>query len=255
MLAQSHPKVRDYAAASAMAAHVHDEPSFSLVVAGGFEERIGGGARDYARGHLAFVPAGARHAQRFGPRGARQVTVRPPQTWIDYLDDCKLALDSAPHARAEVFCALGDRLLQEIRKADDFSPVACEGLMLELVAAFGRRSRAEAAAVHAPAWLRTAQDFIQAHALTKISLAEIAAACGRHEIHLAREFRRCFGLSVGDQLRRLRTEHAARLLQASRLSLSEIALESGFSSHAHLCREFKLRMGVTPSQYRAQTRL
>ena len=253
MLTQPCPTVRDYGAGTAMAPHAHDQPSFSVVVGGGFEERIAGGARDYARGHAAFVPAGARHAQRFGPRGARQITVRPPEAWIDYLNDCKVALDEAPHARAEVFCGLGDRLLYEIRQGDAFSAVACEGLMLELVAAFGRRSRTETDATRPPAWLRRAQDFIAAHALTPLSLSAIAADCGRHEIHLAREFRRFFGVSVGDHLRRLRTDHAAYLLRSSRLGLSEIALESGFSSHAHLCREFKRRMGATPSRYRAQS--
>jgi AraC family transcriptional regulator len=251
MVPQAQPMVRDYGPGSAMAAHAHGEPSFSLVVVGGFEERIGGAARAYARGQVAFVPAGVAHAQSFGPRGARQVTVRPPDAWIDYLADCKVALNDAPHARAGVFAQLGDRLLAELSCADAYSAVACEGLMLETVAAFARAGRTETAAVRAPAWLRTARDFIHVHALTPVSLAEVAAAAGRHEIHLAREFRRCFGVTVGGYLRRLRTEHAARLLQSSPMGLSEIALESGFSSHAHLCREFKARMGVTPSQYRA----
>jgi len=125
--------------------------------------------------------------------------------------------------------------------------------MMEVVAAFGRGSGAPTKCVRPPPWLRAAREFIHENALGPLSLAEIAEAAGRHEIHLAREFRRHFGLSIGAHLRRLRTEHAARLLLRSRLGLSEIALESGFCSHSHLCREFKMRFGVTPSQYRAQS--
>jgi len=253
MFSQARPRVRDYVAGSSMAPHAHDEPSLSLVVHGGFSERIGRDDRDYARGHIAFFPAAKTHAQSFGALGARQVTFRPQDAWIEYLADCKVALGDAPCANAPVFRRLGDRLLQEIAHDDAFSGVACEGLMLEVVAAFGRGGRAGTTGAHPPAWLRAAHEFIGENALRPLGLAEIAEAAGRHEIHLAREFSRFYGMSVGAHLRRLRTQHAAGLLRENRASLSEIALESGFSSHSHLCREFKLRLGVTPSQYRAES--
>ena len=237
-----------------MAPHAHDEASLSIVVHGGFWERIGRDERDYARGHVAFFPAAVTHAQTFGSLGARQVTFRPPDTWIEYLADCKVALGDAPYVNAPVFSQLGDRLLREIGRDDMFSGVACEGLMLEVVAAFGRGGRASKTGARPPAWLRVAREFIRENALRPLDLAEIARAAGRHEIHLAREFNRFFGMSVGAHLRHLRTEHAARLLCETHASLSEIALESGFSSHSHLCREFKLRLGVTPSRYRAESR-
>jgi AraC family transcriptional regulator len=84
-------------------------------------------------------------------------------------------------------------------------------------------------------------------------MQDIARVAGRHEVHVAREFRRFFGVSVGTYLRRLRTERVARLLLGPHLSISEIALECGFSSHSHLCREFKAHYGVTPSRYRRQS--
>ena len=84
-------------------------------------------------------------------------------------------------------------------------------------------------------------------------MARIARAADRHEIHVAREFRRFYGTSVGAYQRRLRVEKAAQMLAAAKLSISEIALDCGFASHSHLCREFKSRYGVTPSRYRAGT--
>jgi AraC family transcriptional regulator len=252
MHTQARVRVRDYDAATAMAAHHHDEASLSIVVRGGFLERIKRGDRDYARGHAAFLQAGETHAQAFGAHGARQINIRPAADWIDYLADCKVALEEAPHVRSATFAHLGDRLLQEVRNDDLFSGVACEGMMLEFVAAFGRDCQADRVFARPPAWLCAARDFIHENALEPVSLADVARAAGRHEIHLAREFRRHFALSVGGYLRRLRTERAAERLLDSRLGVGEIALECGFSSHAHLCREFKARLGVTPSQYRAQ---
>jgi AraC family transcriptional regulator len=234
-----------------MAPHAHDEPSLSIVVHGGFVERIGPGERAYARSHVAFVPAGMIHTQSFGAEGARQVTFRPQNDWIDYLADCRIAVNDAPHVRATVFGALGDRLLRESRNADAFSALACEGAMLEVVAAFGRQCTATAPRpARPPAWLNAARDFIHANALEPLDTAAIARAAGRHEIHLAREFRRCFGAPIGAYVRRLRIEHAARLLRQGGQSVSEIAHACGFSSHAHLCREFKAQYGVTPSGWR-----
>jgi AraC family transcriptional regulator len=253
MTAQS-LRLRTYEPATSMAAHAHDEPSMSIVVHGDFVERIGRGERAYARSYVAFVPAGVTHAQTFGAQGARQITFRPQSEWIDYLADCGLAVNDAPHARAAVFSALGDQLLRESRTKDPFSALASEGAILEVVAAFGRACVAPPPTPgRPPAWLCAARDFIHANALMPLDTAQIARAAGRHEIHLAREFRRHFGAPIGAYVRRLKTEHAARLLRDGRGSVSEIALDCGFSSHAHLCREFKAHFGVTPSGWRAET--
>ena len=254
MFDQTNPRLHDYAAGSSMGSHEHDEASLSIVVRGGFTERLGRAERDYARGHVAFFPAGLSHAQAFGPRGARQIIFRPQAEWIEYLADCKVVLDEAPHVRSAIFHQLGERLIGEVRTGDDFSALACEGLMLEVVAAFAREGAKAAGSSRPPAWLCAARDFMHENVATSLTLAEIASAAGRHEIHLAREFRRYFGLPVGDYLRRLRVERAAQLLQRSRLSLSEVALDCGFSSHSHLCRTFQAHQGMTPSQYRRQTR-
>jgi AraC family transcriptional regulator len=100
--------------------------------------------------------------------------------------------------------------------------------------------------------LKAAREFIHDHAFSPISVAEIAQAAGRHEIHLAREFRRRFGVSIGAYLRRLRTEEAARLLERPQADITDVALSCGFASHSHLCRVFRAHFGVTPSHYRSR---
>jgi len=243
------PRVADYSANTAMAAHSHERPSINIVLRGSFAERIGGSERTYSRGFVAFCPAGRAHSQIFGATGARQIIVEPEHCWLEYLEDCKLRLAESPYAGSMGMAALGDRLAGEIRHRDAFSAFAREGLLLEIVAAFGRQnvvySRAEP-----PAWLRAVREFLHENATKPISMAQVARAGGRHEIHLAREFRLFFGASVFAYVRWLRVEHAARLLLDSRKSITEIALDCGFSSQSHLCREFRRQLGVTPSDYR-----
>jgi AraC family transcriptional regulator len=237
-----------------MAQHQHDEPSMNIVVTGEFLERIGKDERTYRRGTAAFCPAARPHSQQFGATGLQQIIFKPADSWLDYLADCKVNLDGAPHASSPAFRDLGDKLLRELHQADGFSAVACEGIMLEIIAAFGRKRTAAPADANPPAWLRAAREFMHENAFVPLSMGQIAREAGRHEIHLAREFRRFFGMPVGAYLRRLRVEQAGRLLSKPQLAISEIALSCGFASHSHLCREFKAHFGVAPSEYRSRSR-
>jgi AraC family transcriptional regulator len=254
MFAQTALRISHYQPRADMAPHDHDEGLMNIVVGGEFLERIGKSERLYKRGHVAFCPAGMTHSQSFGTAGARQIMFKPQDSWLDYLADGKIRLDHAPHTYSNVLRGLGDRLLEEMRADDGFSAFACEGILLEIIAAFGRSRSVEGTDARPPVWLRAARDFIHENAFASLSMAQIAHAAGRHEIHLAREFRRFFGVPVGAYLRRLRTAQAGQLLLSPRITISEIAHSCGFASHSHLCREFKAHFGVTPSQYRSSKR-
>jgi AraC family transcriptional regulator len=254
VFAQTGLRISRYQAHTEMTPHQHDEASMNIVVAGQFLERIGRDERTYTRGTASFCPASTTHSQKFGATGVRQIIFKPHDSWLDYLADCKARLDDAPHSYSTTFRDLGDRLLEEMRQDDGFSAVACEGIMLEIVAAFGRSGTAAVANTKPPAWLRAAREFMHENAFVSLTMAQIARAAGRHEIHLAREFRRFFGIPVGAYMRRLRTEQAERLLLKPQISISEIAQSCGFASHSHLCREFKAHFGITPSEYRARNR-
>lgn len=260
MFATTELWISSYEPRGTMAPHYHDEGLMSVVVQGDFREWIGKHERDYGRGHAAFFPAGLSHSQKFGVAGARQIIFRPRASWLDYLTETKARLADAPHAASKELRHLSARLLEEMQHHDALSALACEGLLLEIVAAFGRHwtaTRTSAtttagARATAPLWLRVARDFIHANAFNSPSMTQIATAAGRHEIHLAREFRRFYAISVGAYIRRLRTERAALLLLEAEISISDVAQRCGFASHPHLCREFKAHFGVTPSEYRSQ---
>lgn len=253
------PAIHRYAPSTAMAPHEHEAPTLRIVTDGEFTERAGGCERTYAGGTATLCLAGVAHSQIFGAQGARAIIAVPHSAWLDYLTDCRIDLAALACVRSPDLARLGRRLLAELRPGDAFSRLACEGLLLETIVALARGGALPPGAPAAPAppaWLRRAREFIHENVHEPLTLARIAQAAGRHEIHLAREFRRHFGRSVGAYLRQLRTDRAAQLLtpspHAQHPGIAEIAYACGFSSHAHLCREFKARFGVTPSQFRAR---
>ena len=130
---------------------------WAFVVSGVFLERIGNDERTYSRGTASYCPAATTHSQRFGATGVRQIIFKPDSSWLEYLADCKARLDEAPHTHSATIRDLGDRLLGEMRQDDGFSAIACEGIMLEIVAAFGRDSTAIATNAKPPPWLRAAR--------------------------------------------------------------------------------------------------
>jgi two-component system response regulator YesN len=67
---------------------------------------------------------------------------------------------------------------------------------------------------------------------------------------LSRLFKTDLGLSAGDVLRLLRIAHAKKLLNAGQYSITEVALESGYSAMSQFISNFKAATGTLPSQYR-----
>jgi AraC family transcriptional regulator len=102
-------------------------------------------------------------------------------------------------------------------------------------------------AAGAPSWLAEVRAALDAESLPIRQLARRAQV---HPIHLAREFRRHYGLSPSEHRRRMRLHRAADLLSRRDDSLAAIALEAGFADQAHMSRDMRSGAGVTPSKMR-----
>ncbi|HEX7115444.1 MAG TPA: AraC family transcriptional regulator [Steroidobacter sp.] len=87
----------------------------------------------------------------------------------------------------------------------------------------------------------------------RLSLAQIAAQVGASPAYLTHAFRQCEGMTIAKYQRRLRLALALAELPRAQ-DLTALALELGFSSHAHFSAAFRATYGETPSAYRARMR-
>src|SRR3546814_20351277 len=78
-------------------------------------------------------------------------------------------------------------------------------------------------------WLHSVLEQIEDEFCRPHSLESLAETAGVHPVHLAREFHRRLGCTVGNSIRQRSTEFACHRLTDSRDLLSEIAGEAGFS--------------------------
>ena len=94
------------------------------------------------------------------------------------------------------------------------------------------------------------RDFLYAHRAQPVTLAEAARAACLSAYHFHRHFAGAFHETPHQYLTRLRMERAARLLASSELPVTEVCLESGFSSLGSFSTLFHRRFGMGPREYR-----
>jgi AraC family transcriptional regulator len=93
-------------------------------------------------------------------------------------------------------------------------------------------------------------DKIEANPLEPFELASLAADCGYSYGRFLRAFRAKTGFSPHRYITRLRLDRAKQLMRKRSLTLLDIALETGFASHAHFSHAFQQHFGCAPSHFR-----
>jgi AraC-like DNA-binding protein len=117
-----------------------------------------------------------------------------------------------------------------------------------LPAAHRRDARPASAPTVSGDILDRARDYVQANALERISLAEVARECGVSSQHLSARFRARFGVPLHRFQTLLRLDRARRFL-AGGASAGETAAACGLSDQSHLTRHFRRYLGTTPGRY------
>jgi AraC family transcriptional regulator len=143
--------------------------------------------------------------------------------------------------------ALARRAADELRASDAAAPLALEAVALELLAALARVPANRASP--APAWLEALRETVHA-APADVTLTSLAGTAGFAPAYVARAFRRHFGCSVGEYLRRRRVERACEALILTDAPLARVALDAGFFDQSHFSRLFRRHLGLTPAAYR-----
>ena len=93
-------------------------------------------------------------------------------------------------------------------------------------------------------------DYLRGNLDRPVKLAELADVACFSEFHFHRIFRAVSGETLNSFTNRLRLEKAARLLRYSEQSLTDIALDCGFSSSATFSRAFRSGYDTSPSRFR-----
>ena len=104
-----------------------------------------------------------------------------------------------------------------------------------------------------PDYIHRALRIINTHYNDPITLDSLEAELGVSRFHLERSFRHYIGFTPIKYLQLTRIHEAQNLLRLTNLSVSEIALRTGFQSASYFNNAFRKVVGTTPKNYRNQT--
>ena len=95
-------------------------------------------------------------------------------------------------------------------------------------------------------------NYINHYYYEPLSLTDVAAHFQVSETYLSRYFKKKTGQNFINYLNEVRIENAALELRGTDASITNIAMDSGFSTPSVLNRYYKKKYGITPSEYRKQ---
>ena len=230
-------------------AHHHEYASMMCVIAGASQISFARQNQYCTSYDLTFMPPGETHASQYSRVGAQCLLVEIKPQRLDSIRQFSRVLDEAAYHSGGMLSGFMKKIYREFCFLDSASPLAIEGLMFELLA-HSSREKQERTMPNPPRWLRLAKDYIHEHFAQPMSLNKVAANVGIHPAHLAKLFRQEYRCTVGEYIRELRLDQAAQELLSSDKSLVEIAASVGFYDQSHFTNAFRLKMGVSPAQFR-----
>lgn len=92
--------------------------------------------------------------------------------------------------------------------------------------------------------------FLSNHIRRSPTIEEVADHFSVSRRTLERRFSESLGRTINAEIKRLKVEHIKSLLLETKLTVSEIAVDLGFSSSSYLTKYFKNESGLKPSDYR-----
>ena len=95
-------------------------------------------------------------------------------------------------------------------------------------------------------------DYVRRETSRAPTLKEMASIAGLSPTHFGRAFRATTGMAPHKYLQDLRMERARRLLETTKLSITQIALQCGFEQSTSFATSFKKLVGVSPRTWRAE---
>ncbi len=100
--------------------------------------------------------------------------------------------------------------------------------------------------------IKPAVDYIHSNYTHDFPYAELASMCKMSDSYFRRLFFKCFKCSASSYIKKLRVEHACKLLSSEQApSISEVSRASGYDNIFYFSRVFKEATGVSPSKYTA----
>lgn len=250
--------------------HWHSAYEMIVPIEGNYLVNVCGQTFDLAPGDIFLIPGGEPHSLKAPARGGRFIFLFEFDQILaikgaSYLASCMakpllINRSTCPAIYAEEADLFG-RICWEYLHDDSLRDISVYSQLLTIFLNYGKyRLSSE----RSPSMLQLPHssqrnyaerfeavfDYLDRHFAEDLTLEDAAAVAGFSKFHFSRTFKQLSGCNFYEYLCHRRIKTSETLLMKPGLSISQIALQSGFSSVSTFNRTFKKLKGCTPTQYR-----
>ncbi len=247
-------------------AHWHNSYEVIMPVENSYSVIVDSSAYEVAPGDVLIIPSGVVHELFAPPSGSRLLFLidqeellfidgLPQMQYIFYPCVFFRAADGLP-GYSDAYAYLS-RAAEELRRqGDSFSGASARAWLSLFFTSCARildASRLSGSNGQTPRTLAVMQEvcaYIVDHCDERLTLPGMASWCGYSKYHFTRLFRIYAGMGFHDFLTRQRIMRCRHLLMDPGLTVTEVALRSGFGSIATFNRVFREHEGLSPTDYR-----
>ena len=207
---------------------------------------------------VVVIPPGAIHGTHYKTERHGRVLINftfhyVPKSLMDIFanESYFLRCDDTKDEIKRIFEQIGE----EDSLQDSFSEEAIRALLSRIFIIIARHARKTDSIISNENLIETAVKYVHNNYQNPLSLADIAKECNISKVHLSRKFKEKTGIGLSEYIVIYRLKKSKELLlMRDKLSICEIAYDCGFNDSNYFSWLFKKTYGVTPSQYRKNTR-
>lgn len=269
---QTNSSIRMWYNTSALSYAAHWHSAFEMIapMEGNYVVTVSGQTYDLTPGDFFLIPSGEPHSLTAPPRGARFIFLFEFSQILSikgtsFLASCmsrpllinRSTCPAIYTEESEIFA----RICAEYLSDDSLRDITIYSRLLSFFINYARdhlRSEGVADAPQLPhssarnyaERFNAVFSYLDRHFAEDLTLEDVAAVAGFSKFHFSRTFKQLSGSNFYEYLCHRRIKSSEALLMQPGLSISQIALQSGFSSVSTFNRTFKKLKGCTPTQYR-----
>lgn len=249
-------------------AHWNNSFEVILPVNNSYKVYVGDNMYEVQPDEVLIIPAGSVHEIYAPPIGRRYIFMIDQSQFyaVDGLSAVQHCFYPCVHLRSELHAQILPDVLEYLRRAIEeydgdqvFGGTAARlwlGMMFLKVGRYLLENEGDMVSRSARHHQQTMTVFLDVcsyiaeHCHEKLTLEGVAAYSGYSKFHFSRMFKAYSGMSFYDFFLRQRLLLCEQMLGDPSLSITEVAMRSGFGSIATFNRIFKQYEKVTPSEYR-----
>lgn len=247
--------------------HFHSAVEVIIPLAGSVTVQLGDETLTVLADEVVMIPAGCNHSLHMGEGSERELMLYEMNGVFSLKEFSALRqMVSKPiyltmnHPCRERVRALLLEIIQVHRSGGMLRNMLGYALLLEIYAILGEDYLATSATAAEMNVLQRqlsgedafhrALEYLNKNYMDDMTLDTLAAYAGFSRYTLSRMFRQHTGMTFTQYLSHRRVEMAMELLSATRMPVTQVALQCGFNSIATFNRVFRDVKGCTPTQYR-----